>query len=133
MNDNPIVLGINSVYHESAACLAQGNRILAFAEEERFNRRKHAKPADIDTVDQIPESSIEECLIRAGITAEDVDHVAISFDPSLRRPPIDEPATERSWGTPVGEQELQERLAGYRTRSEAPGTGHLGELGLGAP
>ncbi|MGA2865185.1 MAG: hypothetical protein ABSF95_11970 [Verrucomicrobiota bacterium] len=39
------VLGLNSAYHESAACLLQDGVPVAFAEEERFNRRKHGKPA----------------------------------------------------------------------------------------
>lgn len=111
MNDKPIVLGINSVYHESAACIVRGNEMLAFAEEERFNRRKHAKSADIETTDQIPESAIADCLTRAGITCEEIDYVAASFDPSLRRPPILEAVTEGSWGHPGGERQFQEKLA----------------------
>ncbi|MGH3512439.1 MAG: carbamoyltransferase N-terminal domain-containing protein, partial [Pseudonocardiaceae bacterium] len=37
------VLGINSVYHESSAALIVNGQIVAAAEEERFNRRKHGK------------------------------------------------------------------------------------------
>jgi len=109
--DKPVVLGINSVYHESSACIVRGNEVLALAEEERFNRRKHAKPAHIGTVDQIPELAIADCMARAGVTCEEIDYVAASFDPSLRRPPIPEPVTEGSWGHPAGEQQFQEKLA----------------------
>ena len=37
------VLGINAVYHDSAACLVHDGRVIAAAEEERFTRVKHAK------------------------------------------------------------------------------------------
>jgi predicted NodU family carbamoyl transferase len=35
-----IVLGVNSVYHESSAALIRDGKSLAAVEEERFNRRK---------------------------------------------------------------------------------------------
>jgi carbamoyltransferase len=35
------VLGINSVYHESAAALLVAGTLVAAVEEERFNRIKH--------------------------------------------------------------------------------------------
>jgi len=34
------VMGINSVFHESAACLLKDGTILVAAEEERFNRTR---------------------------------------------------------------------------------------------
>lgn len=49
---------------------------------------------------------------RAGITADEIDHVACSFDPSLRRPAPQEPQTPGSWGHPDGERLLAEKLAG---------------------
>ncbi|MBS3138589.1 hypothetical protein J4207_02685, partial [Candidatus Woesearchaeota archaeon] len=39
------ILGINSVYHESSACIIKDGKMIAAAEEERFNRIKHAKEA----------------------------------------------------------------------------------------
>lgn len=112
MIKNPIVLGINNVYHESAACIVRGSEVLAFAEEERFNRRKHAKPADIETVDEVPVAAILDCLARANVSADEIDYIACSFDPSLRRPPIEEPLTAGSWGHSDGERLLLEKLAG---------------------
>ena len=53
-----IVLGVNSVYHESSAALVRGGQVVAAAEEERFNRRKHGKPALIDNADHLPVESI---------------------------------------------------------------------------
>jgi carbamoyltransferase len=79
------ILGINSVYHESAAALLVDGELVAAVEEERFNRIKHAKEADWDNPHQLPERAIRFCLKHAGLTARDIDHVAYSFDPKLRR------------------------------------------------
>ncbi len=79
------ILGINSVYHESAAALLVDGTLVAAVEEERFNRIKHGKSADFDNPHQFPERAIRFCLNYAGLTAGDIDHVAFSFDPKLRR------------------------------------------------
>ncbi|MGJ4946085.1 carbamoyltransferase family protein [Bradyrhizobium sp. HKCCYLS1011] len=79
------VLGINSVYHESAAALLVDGELVAAVEEERFNRIKHGKQADFDNPHQLPERAIRFCLKQAGLTADDIDHVAYSFDPKLRQ------------------------------------------------
>ena len=79
------VLGINAVYHEFAAALLVDGELVAAVEEERFNRIKHAKEADWDNPHQLPERAIRFCLKHAGLTARDIDHVAYSFDPKLRR------------------------------------------------
>jgi len=79
------ILGINSVYHESAAALLVDGEIVAAAEEERFNRIKHGKQSDIDNPHQLPERAIRFCLDHAGLSADDIDHVAYSFDPQQRR------------------------------------------------
>jgi carbamoyltransferase len=79
------VLGINSVYHESAAALLVDGTLVAAVEEERFNRIKHGKAAEFDNPHQLPERAIRSCLRSAGIAAADISHVAYSFDPKLRR------------------------------------------------
>jgi len=79
------VLGINSVYHESAAALLVDGTLVAAAEEERFNRKKHGKKAEFDNPHQLPERAIRFCLKYAGLTADDIGHVAYSFNPTLRR------------------------------------------------
>jgi carbamoyltransferase len=79
------ILGINSVYHESAAALLIDGKLVAAVEEERFNRIKHGKEADFDNPHQFPERAIRYCLNHAGLTARDIDHVAFSFDPKVRR------------------------------------------------
>jgi carbamoyltransferase len=76
-------LGINAVYHDSAAVLIRDGVVLAAAEDERFTHVKHAKrPVPFSTW-QLPFDAIDYCLGMAGIELKDVDHVAYSYDPSL--------------------------------------------------
>ncbi len=76
-------LGINAVYHDSAACLIKDGEVIAAAEEERFTRRKHGKrPVPFSTY-ELPYFAIDYCLKTAGITLKEVDHAAYSFDPFL--------------------------------------------------
>jgi carbamoyltransferase len=76
-------LGINSVFHDSAACILKNGQLLAAAEEERFTHFKHAKrPVPFSTW-ELPFHAIDYCLKVAGIHINDVDHVAYSFDPYL--------------------------------------------------
>ncbi|QDU94147.1 carbamoyltransferase C-terminal domain-containing protein [Lignipirellula cremea] len=78
------VLGINSVYHESAACLLDNGRLVAIAEEERFNRVKHGKKPLPDNPDQLPLRSIDYCLRTAGIDLRQVAHIGYSSHPDVR-------------------------------------------------
>jgi carbamoyltransferase len=74
-------LGINAVYHDSAACLVKDGIVIAAAEEERFTRKKHAKrPIPFSTY-ELPYFAIDYCLKAAGIHLKDVDHIAYSYDP----------------------------------------------------
>src|SRR5919202_4277286 len=76
-------LGINAVYHDSAACLVRDGVVVAAAEEERFTHVKHAKrPVPFSTW-ELPYHAIDFCLRTAGIRLVDVDHVAYSYDPYL--------------------------------------------------
>ncbi|SDE36568.1 carbamoyltransferase family protein [Paraburkholderia lycopersici] len=76
-------LGINAVYHDSAAALVHDGVVIAAAEDERFTHVKHAKrPVPFSTW-QLPFDAIDACLREAGITLADVDHVAYSYDPAL--------------------------------------------------
>jgi carbamoyltransferase len=79
------ILGINAVYHDSAAALLVDGALVAAVEEERFNRIKYGKLPDVDNPHQLPERAIRFCLDHAGLTADDIDHVAYSFDPRLRQ------------------------------------------------
>lgn len=76
-------LGINAVYHDSAAALLKDGVVIAAAEDERFTHVKHAKrPVPFSTW-QLPFDAIDYCLKEAGIELADVDHVAYSYDPRL--------------------------------------------------
>ncbi|MFA9441618.1 carbamoyltransferase, partial [Uliginosibacterium sp. sgz301328] len=76
-------LGINAVYHDSAACLVHDGQVIAAAEDERFTHIKHGKrPLPFSTW-ELPFHAIDYCLAEAGIALRDVDHIAYSFDPRL--------------------------------------------------
>jgi carbamoyltransferase len=79
------ILGINAVYHDSSAALLVDGKLVVAVEEERFNRTKYGKLPDVDNPHQFPERAIRFCLNYAGLTGADIDHVAYSFDPQLRR------------------------------------------------
>ncbi|MDQ7825642.1 MAG: carbamoyltransferase C-terminal domain-containing protein [Candidatus Eremiobacteraeota bacterium] len=78
------IFGINSAYHESSACLLENGRIIACAEEERFNRKKHGKKALTSNPDELPVKAMEFCLRYGRITWNDIDHIGFSLDPEER-------------------------------------------------
>ncbi|WP_299166348.1 carbamoyltransferase N-terminal domain-containing protein [uncultured Tateyamaria sp.] len=69
------VLGVSSHFHDAAAVLVQGDRIIAAAQEERFTRQK----ADW----RFPENAIAYCLSRLPAGAHP-DAVAYYEDPALK-------------------------------------------------
>jgi carbamoyltransferase len=108
------ILGINSVYHESAAALLVDGALVAAAEEERFNRIKHGKEASVDNPHQFPERAIQFCLDYAGLRPRDIDHIAYSFAPELRRKHY----RSEWWPNPRYEVVFQLRLAEVRGVAE---------------
>lgn len=58
--------------HDSAAALVVDGKIIAAAEQERFNRKKHSGDFPID--------AIWFCLREAGLTIEDVSEIGHGFD-----------------------------------------------------
>ena len=70
------VLGISAFYHDSAAALVDGGRVVAAAQEERFTRRKNDAG--------YPRYAIAYCLRQAGITAGEVDRVVFYDKPFLK-------------------------------------------------
>src|SRR3954464_11806823 len=80
-------LGINAVFHDSAACIVKDGILLAAAEEERFSHIKHGKRPVIFSSYELPFHAIDFCLKTAGISLREVDHVAYSFDPCLIQQP----------------------------------------------
>ncbi|HEV7449937.1 MAG TPA: carbamoyltransferase C-terminal domain-containing protein [Pseudonocardiaceae bacterium] len=77
------ILGINAIFHDPAAALVIDGEIVAAAEEERFSRRKHGKRPVPFSAWELPELSARWCLEAAGISPEDLDAVAYSYDPAL--------------------------------------------------
>ena len=69
----PSILGINAYHGDASAALVIDGKLVAAVEEERFNRIKHWAG--------FPAESIRWCLESGGIAAEELDHVAISFNP----------------------------------------------------
>src|SRR5690349_14619435 len=72
MNDVAI-LGINAYHGDTAAAILLNGQLIAAVEEERFRRIKHCAG--------FPRNAIEECLRLAGISARDLDHIAVSRNP----------------------------------------------------
>ena len=68
------LLGIDWGAHDNAAALMRDGEVVAAAEEERFNRLKHATYA-------YPLRAARYCLQEAGITPAEVDEVVFSFHP----------------------------------------------------
>jgi len=85
------ILGINAVFHDSAACILKDGNLLAAAEEERFTHIKHGKrPVPFSTY-QLPYHAIDYCLHVAGIHLNEVDEIAYSFDPTILADNLNEP------------------------------------------
>jgi len=68
------ILGINAYHGDASAAILHNGKLVAAAEEERFNRKKHCAG--------FPTLAVRYCLEAAGITATELDHVGISRDPS---------------------------------------------------
>ena len=67
------ILGINAYHGDASAALVIDGQLVAAVEEERFNRIIHWAG--------FPEQSIRWCLETGGIRADQLDHVAVSFNP----------------------------------------------------
>ncbi|OFW16280.1 MAG: carbamoyltransferase [Acidobacteria bacterium RIFCSPLOWO2_12_FULL_67_14] len=68
-----IVLGINAYHGDASAAIVVDGLLVAAAEEERFNRLKHAAG--------FPAAAARYCLEAAGVGIGDVDHIAVSHNP----------------------------------------------------
>jgi len=71
-----IILGINAYHADSSAAIFVNGKMVAATEEERFTRVKHWAG--------FPAKAIEFCLAQAGVTVEQVDHIAIGRDPKAK-------------------------------------------------
>src|SRR5688500_13473653 len=67
------ILGINAYHADASAAIFKDGVMLAATEEERFRRVKHWAG--------FPSEAVLFCLREAGISLEQVDHIAIGRDP----------------------------------------------------
>ncbi len=70
------ILGLSAFYHDSAAALICDGEVIAAAQEERFTRERHDA--------SFPTHAIDYCLSAAGITLDEVDHIAFYDKPLLK-------------------------------------------------
>jgi carbamoyltransferase len=68
------ILGINHYFHDTSACLVKNGELVAAVEEERLTREKHTTA--------FPVQAVALCLRLGGIDPQEVDHVAVSVDPT---------------------------------------------------
>ncbi len=68
------ILGINCYMHDSSAALLSDGKIVAMAEEERFNRQKHTS--------EFPVNAVEYCLSEASLgSLSEVDEIGFFWIP----------------------------------------------------
>lgn len=75
-NNQTVILGLNGWSergHDASACLVIGNKIIAFAEEERFTRKRYS-------FDSMPQMSTAYCLHQAGLSVDDLDYIVYGWD-----------------------------------------------------
>jgi len=70
------ILGINAYHSDASAAILKDGVLIAAIEEERFTRIKHWSG--------FPAKAIQFCLEEAGITLDQVDHIAIGRDPKAK-------------------------------------------------
>ncbi len=70
------ILGISAYYHDSAAALVCGGRIVAAAQEERFTRRKNDEG--------FPSQAVAYCLREGGLRLDQLDAVVYYDKPILK-------------------------------------------------
>ena len=70
------ILGINAYHGNASAAIVCDGRLVAAVEEERFNRVKYAAG--------FPVQAIRYCLQAAGLTLNEIEHVAVPRNPYAR-------------------------------------------------
>ena len=70
------ILGINAYHGNASAAVVCEGKLIAAVEEERFNRVKYAAG--------FPAQAIRDCLKAAGLTMNEIDHVAVPRNPYAR-------------------------------------------------
>ncbi len=70
------ILGISAFYHDSAAAILRGGRVIAAAQEERFTRRKHDA--------RFPTEAVRYCLAEAAVPLTELDYIVFYDKPVLK-------------------------------------------------
>jgi carbamoyltransferase len=70
------ILGISAFYHDSAACLVSNGEIVAAAQEERFNRKKHYAG--------FPSEAVKYCLEEGKVRLADLTYVVFYDKPLIK-------------------------------------------------
>ena len=70
------ILGVNAYHADASAAIVCDGRLVAAAEEERFNRIKHCAG--------FPYQAVKYCLDAAGIRPEEITYIAIARDTRAR-------------------------------------------------
>jgi len=70
------ILGVSAFYHDAAAALTVGGKIIAAAQEERFTRDKHTAA--------FPTNAIKFCLDEAGLSLDELDAIVFYDKPLLK-------------------------------------------------
>ncbi|HUR81042.1 MAG TPA: carbamoyltransferase C-terminal domain-containing protein [Thermoanaerobaculia bacterium] len=71
-----IILGLNAHHADASACIVVDGKLVAAVEEERFRRIKHWAG--------FPSAAVKYCLDTAGVSLNEVDHIAVNRDPNAR-------------------------------------------------
>jgi carbamoyltransferase len=106
-----LTLGINAGVgghtHDASACLTDdAGRVLAFLEAERLSRRRHA-------FGETAAAAADACLRLAGVSACDVDVVAVGWDlPKVKAMVASRGPLQEAWQVPH-HSELVRRLLGW--------------------
>jgi carbamoyltransferase len=93
------ILGLNAYHADAAAALVQDGRVVAAAEEERFNRIKHSAGFPIEAV--------RYCLKQGGLDLRDVSTIAIASKPIDH---VREEILQILSGRPAYSRQIQKRL-----------------------
>src|SRR5688500_767225 len=70
------ILGLNAHHGDASACIVVDGKLVAAAEEGRFRRVKHWAG--------FPSAAVDYCLREAGVSLNEVDHIAVNRDPNAR-------------------------------------------------
>ncbi|MEK8015624.1 MAG: carbamoyltransferase N-terminal domain-containing protein [Candidatus Parabeggiatoa sp.] len=120
------VMGINAVFHESAACLLKDGAILVAAEEERFNRIKHGKKPREDNPDELPLNAIHYCLESTGIGLDEVEYIGYSLNPQKMPSGPFHDLFGEEWGGSAGLETFCNKI--YQVADKLKAMGFKGEL-----